>query len=378
LARDLFKSLRIAIATSSRFHVLDLARELHALGHQVKFYSFLPRSRATRFGLPSECHVGLLGFVAPLLAWEYVAPSLRRDLRDKLAYKAINRGLVSRLQPCDVMICMSGIYLEAPRLAKERYGARIWLERGNRHILSQDEILAAIPGVQRPSPFVIRRELEGYVLADRIVVPSAHVEQSFRSDRAASIKLFVNPYGVDLKMFPQRERAPANKVCTFVFAGRWSLRKGCDLLTAAVKGTPGTHLLHVGPLGDLAFPDGPQFTHLDAVRQWTLPKLYASADAFVHASREEGLSLVLAQALASGLPAICTDRTGGADLAHTPALAERITIVPHDDVTALSVALASHRDRAGTWPPLDQADRQTLSWTAYGKRYDAELQRAFA
>ena len=33
------KPLRIAIATGGRFHVLDLARELDALGHEVRFYS---------------------------------------------------------------------------------------------------------------------------------------------------------------------------------------------------------------------------------------------------------------------------------------------------------------------------------------------------
>src|SRR5690242_18534482 len=34
--------LRIAIATGGRFHVLDLARELAALGHEVQLYSFVP------------------------------------------------------------------------------------------------------------------------------------------------------------------------------------------------------------------------------------------------------------------------------------------------------------------------------------------------
>ena len=80
---------------------------------------------------------------------------------------------------------------------------------------------------------------------------------------------------------------------------------------------------------------------------------YAQANVFVHASREEGLSVVLGQALAMGLPIICTDRTGGADLAHTPALKERITIVPHDNVDALSEAIAARarqleRRAAGT------------------------------
>ena len=78
---------------------------------------------------------------------------------------------------------------------------------------------------------------------------------------------------------------------------------------------------------------------------------------------------------------ICTDRTGGADLAHTPALAARITVVPHDDVGALASAIAGWRDRRRTGdslPPLSQPDRETLSWTAYARRYSDELQISFA
>jgi glycosyltransferase involved in cell wall biosynthesis len=82
------------------------------------------------------------------------------------------------------------------------------------------------------------------------------------------------------------------------------------------------------------------------------------------------------QALASGLPLVCTDRTGGADLAHTPALAARITLVPHDDVDRLASAIARWRDRwrgGEKLQRLSEADRETLSWAAYARRYSDEL-----
>src|SRR6266705_3038494 len=173
------RRLHIAIATAGRFHVLDLARELHALGHDVRFYSYVPRARARRFGLPGECHVSLLPFVLAAIAWQQAIPRLMPETRDRILYALLNRAVIMRLRPCDVFICMSGIYLEAARFAKERYGAAIWLERGSRHILSQDEILAATPGAEQPSPLAIRRELAGYALADRVVIPSHHVAKSF-------------------------------------------------------------------------------------------------------------------------------------------------------------------------------------------------------
>jgi glycosyltransferase involved in cell wall biosynthesis len=298
-------------------------------------------------------------------------------MRERLLYMLMNRAVIMRLHPCDVVVCMSGIYLEAARFARERYGAAIWLERGSRHILSQDEILAAIPGAERPSPFAIRRELMGYQLADRIAIPSHHVRESFRVDTSAYAKLFYNPYGVDLAMFPQRpDRAPRERL-SLLFVGTWCLRKGCDLLIEAVKRVPKVCLIHVGGIGDLDFPTGDdRFVHIDPVPQHELARLYAAADVFVLASREDGFGVVLSQALVSGLPVICTDRTGGSDLAHTAALAARITVVPAGDVAALWSAIVAWRHRPGVragLPPLTEADRETLSWAAYGRRYAEEL-----
>ena len=68
------RRIRVAIATAGRFHVLDLARELNALGYAVDFYSYVPKSRAVRFGLPSVCHRSLVPFALPALAVERFAP----------------------------------------------------------------------------------------------------------------------------------------------------------------------------------------------------------------------------------------------------------------------------------------------------------------
>jgi starch synthase len=376
------RRIRVAIATAGRFHVLDLARELNALGYAVDFYSYVPKSRSVRFGLPSACHRSLVLFALPALAMERFAPAVPRSVREWLLYKSLNLAVMTRLRPCNLFIGMSGIYLEAARFAKRRFGAAIWLERGSRHILSQDEILADIPGATRPTSLTIDRELAGYTLADRIVIPSAHVAESFCRDPSAYAKLFMNPYGVDLKLFPTAQRRNPDKEFTLLFVGSWTLRKGCDLLASAVARTPGVRLVHVGSFGsDLVFPtDNPRFLHTDPVQQTELARFYAGADAFVIASREDGFGVVLAQALASGLPVICTDRTGGADLAHTPTLAERITIIPHDDLSALVAAVAGLRDRhkAGECVPLlADPDRKTLSWTAYGRRYAEQIAADF-
>lgn len=373
------KPLRIAIATSGRFHVLDLARELHALGYDVRFYSYVPRQRAIAFGLPAECYVNLIPLLLPVLAWFVKAPKLWPGLLERWMWAALNRVVMARLQPCDVFICMSGIYLEAAQHARDKFGAFVMLHRGSKHILAQDEILARLPGAERPSALAIARELAGYKLADSIMIASQHVLESFARDPDAQRKCVVNPYGVELRLFPQM---PARSHCdevVFAYAGVWSYQKGCDLLTLALNKTPGIRLVHVGALGDCPFPAGQtNVQHLDKVDQADLSRIYGNADAFVLASRQDGFGMVLAQALASGLPLLCTADTGGQDLCHTPALADRVYVVPSDSVDALVQGLhhvASRLRNGPAFAPLTEADRQTLTWSAYGKRYAERLEQ---
>lgn len=372
--------LRVGIATAGRFHVLDLARELSRLGHDVRFYSFVPKRRAMKFGLPADCHVSLLPFAAPLVAWERLLPHAGREVREQVTYAVLNRAVILRMKPCDVFVFMSGIYLEAAREARQRFGAKLWLERGSQHVLAQNAIMRALGG-EVASPLTVRRELEGYAMADRIVIASTHVEESFRRDPLCHAKLFRNPYGVDIGMFTPTEPRARDGKARFLFIGTWSLRKGCDLLAAAVQRLSNVELVHVGAITDCAFPQGDsRFRHHDAVPQWQLPKFYPEADAFVLASREDGFGMVLGQALASGLPVIGTDHTGTPDLALTPRLAERIFTVPAGDVDSLAAALSAFRNgllSARAFEPLTPKERDALSWSAYGQRYNAELLKSF-
>lgn len=44
----------VNIASTHRFHLLDLARELAKQGYDVKFYSYVPISRCIKYGLKKE------------------------------------------------------------------------------------------------------------------------------------------------------------------------------------------------------------------------------------------------------------------------------------------------------------------------------------
>ena len=59
--------IRVAIAPAGRFHVLDLARELKALGHASYSYA---RNRVLYVSAFSPCHRSLVPFALPALAVE--------------------------------------------------------------------------------------------------------------------------------------------------------------------------------------------------------------------------------------------------------------------------------------------------------------------
>lgn len=371
--------LRIAILTKGRFHVLDLARELATLGHEVAFYSYVPKRRAMRFGLPARCHRSLLPYVAPLVALQRFGPKRFRTSLDNLMHHWVDSLAAHMIEPCDVFIGMSGLAVKSAYAARRKFGARVLIERGSRHILSQKEILDAIPAASRKRDtvpaYAVQRELASYEAADIIVIPSHHVEESFVERGVARTKLFRNPYGVDLAMFPPTPAPPATPPCV-LFVGGWSFRKGCDLLTNAWRWLDGVRLLHVGGIADAPLPTDPGFAHHGPVPQWRLSEFYGKAHVFCLASREEGLSLVQAQALASGLPVVCTDRTGGEDLREFLDDPRWVTVVPTDNAAALAAgikqALGLAASQQGIRDILGPA-RARLSWQAYGERYERFL-----
>jgi glycosyltransferase involved in cell wall biosynthesis len=288
---------------------------------------------------------------------------------------SLNQAVIARISPCDVFIFMSGAFLEASLHARRRFGAKLIIERGSQHILSQRKILAATAGAYVPSDYEVDRELRGYEIADIISIPSRQVAASFECDQQASAKLMVNPYGVDLQQFPLKSPAQLQRK-TVLFVGNWTFQKGVDVLSAAIEQLNDVFLVHVGAIGDAPFPTHPRFTTHGAVPQWALTHFYSNAHVFVIASRHEGLALVQAQALASGLPLVCTDRTGGDDLAHSPALAARIRVVPHGCVEELRQAIAEYLNQAlspAGFAPLPESERRLLSWSAYGQRYAKHL-----
>ena len=361
--------IKINILSPGRFHVCDLARELDKNGFDVKFYSFVPTKRALKFGLPSHCSASLFYLMAPFLIMEKKlfkgkkwAKILSIKVQDFLT------GILMR--KCDILIAMSGSFVYAIEKAKKQQSIII-IERGSKHILEQKKVLEAIPSLQGKKTvpdFNVKRELKGYELADYISVASQHVVDSFKPYHFPAKKIFKNPYGVDLKMFSPLPNI--EKKYDFIMVGGWGYRKGCDLIITAIRNTNYT-FLHVGSIVDLKFPQEERFIHIDVVDQSKLISYYNQAKIFVLPSREEGLAMVQAQAIACNLPLIGSKDSGAEDLQEIVGDPQYITIIkeytPEALIQAMNQAMANYTNLKNKI--YAGSAIANLTWEAYGKRY---------
>jgi glycosyltransferase involved in cell wall biosynthesis len=118
--------------------------------------------------------------------------------------------------------------------------------------------------------------------------------------------------------------------------------------------------------------------HHEPVDQNDLVNYYSKARVFVLPSRAEGLALVQAQAIACGLPVVCSKETGGSDL--RAELSDKKWIIEMEDlsVEALLEAVDKGLELANTQQGIRNyagEDLNRLSWEEYGKRYSEELSR---
>lgn len=358
--------MKINIASTHRFHLLDLARELSSQGHDVAFYSYVPSKRCQSFGLSRKCCHSFTWLAIPFIILKRFFS--QSQVINKYWDLAMDYYMSLFMRPCDVYIALGTVYLKSLETAKHKYGAKTILEWGSKYIDEQQRILKEI-GAPLNKEYFNDRSRKGYKVADYIAISSNHVKDSFEKYNFPIEKLFMNHYGVDLSMFhPTKLTEPYYDI---IMVGGWSLRKGCDLITDLCK-TYKYSFLHVGSIVDLPFPNLENMHHIDSVNQKELVKYYAQAKVFLLPSREEGLAMVQAQAVACGLPLVCSKDSGGRDLIEL--IDNKENIIEISDFTLDSIKCGV--DKALCIAKKQNGERtyagdisSSLTWKAYGRRY---------
>ncbi|MFM1799719.1 MAG: hypothetical protein RLZZ117_1997 [Cyanobacteriota bacterium] len=388
--------MRITIVVGGRWHAFDLARHLHRQGHLHRLITNYPRWFVTRWDIPAEKVVSLpLTFFVVKAIYKLGGEALMMRCQWRV-HRWFARRAVAHLEGSELIHGWSQWSEPSLRWAAER-GVPTVLERSSAHILEQSRLLreehARLGLAWIPThPKIEAMELREYALCTAVAVPSLFVERTFLERDFPAERLFRNGLGVDLSRFrPGATPPPPPAVdgLRVAYAGSLSVRKGLPDLLEGFRAArlPGAELLLLGGGGEgleaLLASQSTSVRRLGHRPQAELMAFYTTAHCFVMASIEEGMAMVQMQALACGLPLICTTSTGGEDLLRrqewrgaleTSPIQEFPAgwVVPVHDPSAIAHCLRRLAGEAGLWERKREAAlalaRGSLGWDAYGDR----------
>ena len=383
------QALKVVISTAGRFHLFALARELERRGCLERIYSgFIWRALA-RKSVSRDKVTTFPWFRTPYMALgrSPVAPprAFARWL-ETMSYVAQDAYVARRLPDCDAFIGHDGAGLVTGREAKRR-GLRYFADTGTTHVafraaLLKEEFARYGLEFRIDNEMIHRRQIAEYDAADTVVVPSEFVKQSFVRQGFPVEKLQVIPYGVRTTHFHKVSRPP-DDCFRVLFVGALSIRKGARYLFQAFREFPhpNKELVIVGTVLDEVRPLAAEFRDLNVklvgvVPNMKLKHLYSSSHAFVLPSVEEGLGMVMAEAMACGCPVIASANTGAADLF---SYGREGFIVPARDSCAIRDCLTRLADEPELRERMSAAAIERVKtiggWSVYGDAYANLLQR---
>jgi starch synthase len=339
--------MKVLLATPGRFHTMALARELQKRDSLFRVVSGFPVFALKRESIdPSllvtapfyqTLHFGLgrLGVPAPFGEMKFRSTKSV----DRAATAILKRS--SKLP--DIYMALSQTGTVSGKTAKD-LGVTYVCDRGSTHIEEQQSILGEeyrTHGITPPriDPRSIERELIEYATSDLITVPSRFVQRTFLKRGVDAKKIRVVPYGANLSMF-RPTAAKSVDVFEVLFVGALSIRKGVPYLLDAFskvrhprkrltligsRMSETDRILQMHPAGDVRI--------LGPIPQVQLAAHMSASHVLVLPSVEEGLALVMAEAMASGCPVLASKNTGAEDLFED---AEQGFIVEPRDVDALA------------------------------------------
>jgi len=181
--------------------------------------------------------------------------------------------------------------------------------------------------------------------------------------------------GADTGLFtPRSADEPVSPSFTFLFAGASIHRKGFDLLLDAFARVtePSVRLRIIGPRGDAAhhlerYPEAP-ITTAPPMDQPGLAAELRAADCLVLPSRNDSYAMVVAEALASGIPVLVSEMVGARELITE---GETGWVVPVDDVPALAERMlwcARHPAEVRAMRGACRRAAESATWPAYHRR----------
>ena len=311
---------QVTVISAYRFHMFALARELYRRDALLRLITATPRRTIDEVP-PSAIRA------RPWLALvRHASTKLRLPVEDRLIRVVLadfDRWASTQLPDSPVVTALSACATNTLSKAASR-GSRIVCERGSWHILEQKRVLheeADRWGWPRGvfDPWVVDRELTEYDIVDRIFVPSSAAQRSFVRLGIPAARVARVSFGADLSTFspPENDQRDRKRVLCVAQVG---LQKGHQYLVPAYRRVrrPGSKLVLIGDAAPavvkrLGVPED-DIEVVGTVARSRVAQEMRAAGIFVLASVHDGLALVIAQAMASGLPVVASEATGAEDL----------------------------------------------------------------
>ncbi|MEQ1862296.1 MAG: glycosyltransferase family 4 protein [Chthoniobacteraceae bacterium] len=174
------------------------------------------------------------------------------------------------------------------------------------------------------------------------------------AERFPEPRSYCLPYYCELAGFLAQARHTPGAEPVFLFCGQMIERKGIDVLLAAFSRLGRGRLVLIGRKAELPpLPERVEYAGFQPPEE--LPRWFAKADVFVLPSRHDGWGVVVNQAIAAGLPVICSDQVGaGHDLVTDGANGFKI---PAGDADALLAAMRRFIDEPELITRFGEASR---------------------
>lgn len=377
--------MQVTVSVGGRFHAFDMASQLQKRGALRTLITSYPKFKAAEWGIPGSK-------VETILSHEIFIRTVRKLKKHDLQFPLnvrFDRIAAERIpEDTRLLVAWSGMALKSLDAAK-RLGATTVVERGSTHIAYQDRLLreeCELTGARAgfPDPRTIDQELQEYEKADYIGIPSSFVYKSFIDSGIAAEKLLLAPFGVDPNQF--RPLPKEDSIFRVIHCGSLTIRKGIHYLLQAFHELKlkNAELWLIGAASPETMPyferyGGSNVISRGTFRQSELYKQYSQGSVLCAASIEDGLAMVVPQAMACGLPVVCTPNTGAPGLVRD---AVDGFVVPIRDVGALKEKLSYLYSRPEEALAMGISARQRIldgyTWNHYGDRLADQYSRILA
>lgn len=375
----------VLISCSGKFHAFALAEQLEKHGLLDELYTSYAYQKNTflrRFVRREDREIipvhkiqtnALLAFPLKLMPG---SPYKWMDIYDHWVASKIDKT------KSKIFIGWSGMSLHSIRESKKN-GKITIVERGSSHILYQNRIL-----LEEYRKFgirfsidkrIIEKELKEYKEADYISIPSLFVKNSFLREGISESKLILNAYGAGNHFRKQIDLPTSERPFRIVYMGTLSIRKGLLYLFEALKQLSiplseyevwflGSIDKHLKPIAKKYQQENWRF--FGHIEHFQLNQYLLQCDVGVQPSLEEGLSMVIPQLMACGIPVIVTPNSGGENIVSHD---KNGFLVPIRDSRAIAEKIGmlfSDRQKLDKMKVMaSETIEGGFTWDDYGNRY---------